>query len=283
MRPARRLLSTAATTAERPWVRRTGVALFSGVVAGTGYLSWWQLTRHKWKTELVARRAEMLKAAAEPLASVLPAEAAAHGVPDELEFRRVECVGTFDHVKQVLLGPRSAPAGMDAVSAAAGGGAAPPGGANASGWDVITPFTCTDGRTLLINRGWVPRDQVARLNQPSGQQRVEGVLRKGEAGNRFAKNIPERGMFVYLDVGVMAARTGSSPVVVYETAAGEGKNGARQNGAPWPAPRPVGTFLDFYVQPSTHLVRPGGLWRGTRGGIARAAASSAALRATAHP
>lgn len=252
MLPARRLLSSAATRAERPWVRRTGAVLFSGVVVGTGYLSWWQLTRYKWKLDVVAKRSEMLKAVAEPLASVLPPETAPHGMPDELEFRRVVCLGTFDHSKQVLMGPRSAPAGMEAASAAAGGGRAPAGAPHASGWDVITPLTCSDGSSLLVNRGWVPRDQTASLSQPSGIQRVEGVLRKGEAGNRFATNDPERGRFVYLDVDALAERAGTSRVVVYETNGGGGGEGGSQ----WPAHRPLSSFLDFYVQPSTHLVRP---------------------------
>lgn len=252
---ARRLLSSAAPRPERPWVRRTGAVLFSGVVAGTGYLSWWQLQRYKWKMDLIAQRREMLQAVAQPLASVLPPEAAQHGVTDELEFRRVVCLGAFDHSKQVLMGPRSAPAGMEAASVTAGSGKAPAGAPHASGWDVITPLTCADGSSLLVNRGWVPRDGTTTLSQPKGTVRVEGVLRKGEAGNRFAKNDPEHGRFVYLDVDALAERAGSSPVVLYETSDGGREGGGGGEGqTAWPARRPLSSFLDFYVQPSTHLV-----------------------------
>jgi len=157
---SRRLLSTSSANAERPWVRRTGAVLFSGVVVFTGYLSAWQLNRHQWKISLIERRKEMLKGALEPIAAVVPPEAATSGISADLEYRRVWCVGTFDHSKQILMGPRSAPAGMEAAAAAATGKRNPPGAPTPSGWDVITPFTCTDGTVLLVDRGWVRTDQA---------------------------------------------------------------------------------------------------------------------------
>jgi len=86
-----------------------------------------------------------------------------------------------------------------------------------TGWDVITPLRCTDGGAVLVNRGWVPRDQVDQVSQPVGELCVDGVLRCGEAGNRFTTNDAAQRRFVYLDAEAMADATGSSPVVLYET------------------------------------------------------------------
>ena len=151
-------------------------------------------------------------------------------MPAELEFRRVECVGTFDHSQQILMGPRSAPAGMAAVNGQRVSAGVP----TSSGWDVITPLRCTDGSLVLVNRGWVPRDQVDALTHPQGEQRVHGVLRAGEAGNRFAQNDVARRRFVWLDVEALADATGASRIVVYQT------GGASSLGS-WNAPKWRGT------------------------------------------
>ena len=83
--------------------------------------------------------------------------------------------GEYDHACQVLVGPRSAPAGSGV------GGNVPAGAAGASGWDVLTPLACTDGARVLVNRGWVPRDAVAAVERPAGRQAVSGVLKAGLA------------------------------------------------------------------------------------------------------
>jgi len=241
---SRRLLSSSRDPpAERAWVRRTGTVLFSSLSLGTGALAGWQLHRYQWKTELIERRTAVLSSPPQPLRSVLAADAGT--VPPELEYRRVHCSGTFDHSKQVLLGPRSAPAGMES----AGGGRAPPGAPTASGWDVVTPLCCEDGSVLLVNRGWVPRDQVQAISKPMGSQRVEGILRCGEAGNRFAQNDPQHRRFVFLDVQALAELNGSSQVLIYQT-----RETGDATDSQWPVLRPTTSFLNFYVQPSTHLV-----------------------------
>ena len=40
---------------------------------------------------------------------------------------------------------------------------------------------CADGAAVLVNRGWVPRDDVGKLGQPAGACTVHGVLKRGEA------------------------------------------------------------------------------------------------------
>jgi len=237
----------AATLKPRPWVKIAQTTFFSGVAAGTAGLSYWQLQRRQWKLALVSEREATLHAAPEPLAAVVPAAARADGVAPEHEFRRVECRGTFDHRQQLLMGPRSAPAGVDAAPP---GAKPPPGGAGMTGWDVITPLRCTDGGAVLVNRGWVPRDQVDQVSQPVGELCVDGVLRCGEAGNRFTTNDAAQRRFVYLDAEAMADATGSSPVVLYETPSQRPSPG----GGGWPLQRPLSSFLEFHVKPETHLV-----------------------------
>lgn len=208
---------------------------------GTGCLSCWQLQRRQWKLALVDERSARLQAAPVSLGSLLPASAAL--LPEALEFRQVELFGVFEHEKQILLGPRSAP------PSSGGSATVPTGAPTQSGWDVITPMVCSDGRRVLVNRGWVARDQVDRLSLPAGEVGVIGVLRAGEAGNRYARNDVANGRFVWLDLDALAEATSSSPILVFSQ-----KDALEAKPNAWPLPRPHASFVDFYVQPTTHLV-----------------------------
>ena len=76
----------------------------------------------------------------------------------------------------------------------------------------MTPFLLDDGRTLLVNRGFVPekrRDPASRAEgQVAGPQEIEALLRTdGWKGVDFAKppNKPEERFYFWLDLPVMAA------------------------------------------------------------------------------
>ena len=45
----------------------------------------------------------------------------------------------------------------------------------------------TDGGAVLVDRGWVPRDQVDQVSQPVGELCVDGVLRCGETAIRLRR------------------------------------------------------------------------------------------------
>jgi len=176
---SRTLSSTSAARSEGSVMRGLGSAFFGSAVAYTAYLSWWQYTRRDEKIRLIAERTRRLEQEAEPLNEVVPDERNSE-LPPELMYRRIVCTGKFDHDDEILVGPRSAPVGT--VSGGPRSGLASD--SNASGWDVVTPFECTDGRRVLVNRGWVQRDQAGSVSRPLQAVEVQGVLCGGESGNR---------------------------------------------------------------------------------------------------
>ena len=243
-----------AAPAESSTKRVAGAVFFSGIVGTTAYLGWWQIHRYQWKVDLVQQRAEIVGADPKPLAELLVAAELLRGdaaaldaaVKDGLEFGRVVCEGEFDHAKQILLGPRSPPPGVKL-----GGG--PAGAAGTTGWDVVTPLRCADGTSVMVNRGWVPRDDVGALGQPAGVQSVHGVLKRGESPNKYAQNDPAARKYVWLDLPTMAASAGAAPLLVVAAARSFGQAPAKTKTKAWPMERPLESFLEFYTPPSTHL------------------------------
>jgi surfeit locus 1 family protein len=76
---------------------------------------------------------------------------------DELEYRRVQLHGHFDHSKELLMWPRS----LNTEST--GRGSEP-------GAHVVTPFYCEElGQLVLVNRGWVPRRKMDQDTRKRGQ------------------------------------------------------------------------------------------------------------------
>ena len=242
--PARRLLATATSeaTEQGPKLKQAaaGVVL-AGVTGATAYLCAWQVTRYNWKLEKIEERRTILQREPRPLSQLVPSLAG--GIHADDVFTRVSCEGVFDHSCQVLLGPRSAPAGMSS------GG--PTGAPSTTGWDVITPLVLDDGSRVLINRGWVERasgsSAPGAIVQPQGRQVVEGVLKEGEKENKYAFNDAAKARYAWLDLPTVADVTGSAPVLVV-AAAPPGADNPRL----FPRARPVDSFMSFYVEPSTH-------------------------------
>jgi surfeit locus 1 family protein len=59
----------------------------------------------------------------------------------------VRCSGTFDHSKEILLGPRTKD--------------------NTLGYHVITPLIREAGAgSILVNRGFVPREKIEQSTRP---------------------------------------------------------------------------------------------------------------------
>lgn len=230
-----RLMATAAASEESTTTRRIGAVFFSSVVGLTGCLTAWQLQRYQWKVKLIADRTAVLEDTPQPLRTVV-SDPAAGCTPDQ-EYRRIILHGEFDHTQQMCVGPRSAPPAMTTEKA-------PPGATNTSGWDILTPLNCSDGSRVIVNRGWVPRDAYAAgaVEQPTGQQSVEGVLKGGDRPNKYARNTPAEQRYVWLDLSTIAAETGSAPLLV--VASGDESDAKR-----WPRKRPLASFVDFHVEP----------------------------------
>lgn len=156
-------------------------------------LGTWQVQRLFWKEGEIEKRQARVTAPAVPLPDSFPD-------PAGIEFTRVELTGRFLHDEEFYLGARTESGRV--------------------GYHVVTPFELTDGRVILVDRGWVPedrRDPAARPEgQLEGQVTIEGLLRTGGwKGFDFARppNKPEERFYFWLDLPVMAADVEEGPVI----------------------------------------------------------------------
>jgi surfeit locus 1 family protein len=150
-------------------------------------LGTWQVERLYWKEGLLADIAE--RRAAEPVSLADIEHRAAAG--EDIEYRRVSLSGTFDHTKE-----RHFFATFEGQT----------------GFYVYTPLTLSDGRIILVNRGFVPYDMkqpaTRQAGEVTGEQAITGYARAKLAGkpsslvpdNDLSKNI-----FYWKDLDAMAA------------------------------------------------------------------------------
>lgn len=192
-------------------------------------LGTWQMQRRAWKEGLLDAIAQRVTATPVPL----DAAARRWAAGEDLEYLRVTARGRFQHDKERLL---YAP------------------GKEGPGFHVFTPLETADGRTLFVNRGFVPdavKDPAARAaGQPQGEVEVTGLLRgPGEQGWFMPANEPTRNLWFWRDLDGMAAsvlgrdRARVLPFFLDE----QSRDSARQPGT-WP--RPGVTRLDL---PNRHL------------------------------
>lgn len=140
------------------------------------WLGTWQLQRLEWKNNLISSfEARSMAAAID-----LPVSG---DVTPEMEFRRLSLTGTFDHSKEVFLTGRTYEGN--------------------AGFHVVTPFTLTDGRIVLINRGWVSESyrepEKRTFSLVEGETTVAAILRlPGQKGYFVPENDPEGGFWFTL-------------------------------------------------------------------------------------
>ena len=192
--------------------------------AALAALGVWQLERRVWKHELVAAVASRIDA--EPVAAPGPGDWKRVNARQDA-YRRVTATGTFRHDRETL---------VQAVTD------------RGPGYWVVTPLE-TPGFTLLINRGFVPkdrRDAAARAaGNEAGRVTVTGLLRVTEPGGAFLRsNEPAADRWFSRDVAAIAKARGLDRTAPYFVDAD-----ARAN----PGGYPVGglTVVRF---PDNHLV-----------------------------
>jgi surfeit locus 1 family protein len=156
-------------------------------------LGTWQMQRLFWKEGEIERRQARVSAPAVPLPASFPD-------PTGMEFTRARLEGRFLHEEEFYLGARTESGRV--------------------GYHIVTPFQLTDGRVILVDRGWVPenrRDPATRAEgQLEGQLAIEALLRTGGwKGFDFARppNKPEERFYFWLDLPVMAEDVSEGPVV----------------------------------------------------------------------
>jgi surfeit locus 1 family protein len=185
-----------------PWASLaalTGVALLVGL--GT-----WQIQRLHWKETLTAARQARMSAPAIELPATID--------PITLEYRRIMLTGRFLHDRELYLGSR------------------PHGGV--VGFGVVTPLVLSDGREVLVHRGWVPPERKDPGRRPEG--RVEGIVALeavvrigGWKGSNWFRpdNVPRDNYWHWVDLPAMAAHAGLEPPVleIYVDAVVDGPGG----------------------------------------------------------
>ncbi|MDA1098088.1 MAG: SURF1 family protein [Proteobacteria bacterium] len=114
----------------------------------------WQLQRMAWKAGLIAETQAGMAAPPVSLDLYLDNLAA-------LNYRAVRLRGQFLHDREAYVGPRVHQ--------------------GRAGLHVLTPLRLADGATILINRGWIPKDRRDPASRASGQVpgpvTIRGILR----------------------------------------------------------------------------------------------------------
>jgi surfeit locus 1 family protein len=156
----------------------------------------WQVQRLHWKEGLIAQRDAAVVAA--PIA---PPQTLTAARADE--FRNIVAEGIFLNDKELFL----------AASSDSG----------ESGYQVVTPLKLDDGRTMFVNRGFIPlelKDAVKRATgQLSGLRRVAGLLRVPPIAKPsffLPDNRPDLNLWFWVDLPAMARQDGiAEPVPFY--------------------------------------------------------------------
>ncbi|XP_030005881.1 surfeit locus protein 1 [Sphaeramia orbicularis] len=178
------------------------------IPATTFGLGTWQVKRRQWKLELINDLRRLTTAEPIPL-PIDPLEL------KHLEYRRVKVRGQYDHSQELYILPRS-PVDPDKEAREAGRLTS----SGETGANVITPFRCTDlGITILVNRGYVPRQKIRPETRMKGQVEHEvevvGVVRLTEPRKPFVPNNDvDRNRWHFRDLDAMAQVTGAEPIFI---------------------------------------------------------------------
>lgn len=171
-------------------------------------LGTWQMKRRQWKLKLIDDLRRLTTAEPIPL-PIDPLEL------NSLEYRRVRVRGRYNHSQELYILPRSP---VDPEKEAREAGRLSSSGE--TGANVVTPFFCTDlGITILVNRGYVPKNKIRPETRMKGQREEEmdvvGVVRLTEQRKPFVPNNDvERNRWHYRDLDAMSAVTGAEPIFI---------------------------------------------------------------------
>lgn len=171
----------------RPWLT-LAVLLSLALLLSLGT---WQVQRLRWKQALIATAETQLAQA--------PAELPPGTDLAGADYRRFTVRGRYLHEAALAFGLRAS--------------------GNEPGAHLITPFRLTDGRTILVDRGWLPErllpPAVPAGAQPAGELTREGVARWRAAPTRTwltPADQPDRRRWFGWDIPAMAAATGEALV-----------------------------------------------------------------------
>ncbi|MFF8187499.1 SURF1 family protein [Microbacterium sp. NPDC016588] len=209
------------------WSMYVGIAILFAIACG--FLSNWQFSRNADRSEQLQLVADNYDAAPVPLADLLAPGAQMNSAD---EWRPVRLEGRYLADEQLLVRNR-----------AHGGTAA---------FEQLVPFRLVDGRTFLVDRGWLPpgnrqADPDEIPAPPSGDVVIEVRLRPEEAAPTSGRTA-EPGQVPTINLGLVAEQTGPIEQGAYGLLMSESP-------APATAPTPVdppsndpGPYLSYAVQ-----------------------------------
>lgn len=161
----------------RQWVILTIVAI--ALIPTMIRLGFWQQHRYEERTARNDLVSSALRAKPVPVERLT---SPGHTVTRTEKYRTVTATGTFDTAREVVVRRRTNADGE-------------------VGFHVLTPLVLTDGRVLLVNRGWIPADGAQTAfpkipAPPSGRTTVTGRLMADEttaaSGIKNVKGLPDR-------------------------------------------------------------------------------------------
>lgn len=158
---------------KRLWVRWLLLAVFvTALSVAFVNLGQWQLNRLDQRRDKNAVVTEHENAPVVPYQTVMNRQ-----ITDEDQWQRVSATGTFDAEHQLLARYRS----NDGLT----------------GWEVVTPLRASDGRVVLVSRGFAERNLKEDFpkvlpSPPSGEVTVIGNVRRNEVGKDTA-TVPQSG------------------------------------------------------------------------------------------
>jgi surfeit locus 1 family protein len=147
-------------------------------------LGTWQMQRMQWKEGLISQIAAAQKNT--PKGSLPTDEASLKA----MQFLPVRVKGTWRGDVEFHLAPRYLN--------------------DQFGYALITPLTLADGRTVLVNRGWIPAAKKDAKTRPEtlvrGKTTVEGLVRVGAERSYFTPvSQPDKNIWFGRDIADMAA------------------------------------------------------------------------------
>ena len=146
-------------------------------------LGTWQLERLKWKNNLIAERQSFL--------NDVPLEFDGDITQlNGLMWKPVVVSGIFEHDKELYLAARSMRGNV--------------------GFHVLTPIRLSNGKNILINRGWVPREKKAPSTRVEAnilnKTEVTGIINPGFKKGAFSpKNDATKNVWLYIDFDEMSS------------------------------------------------------------------------------
>ena len=234
------------STSNNSTKRNVGILLFSSVCILAGGLGVWQMQRYNWKIQLIEETKEKLQGNPVVLDN-FKSQNELYEYMTKAVGHRIIVEGVYDHEKEILLGPRSAP--TDLLTNGSAQGLA----LNPQGYFIITPLKRTDGTTVFINRGWVSMKSQS-WRRPISQTKIQAVVSSCEPSNTFSPiNNTKINKLIWLEEDALLKITElihAKPVVVLEEINNENDGDAAVNP---PFPRSSVYSSNHHVTPLTHL------------------------------